>query len=67
MGHNDDKTREHWKQELRNVMYQLSDDELIDVLSRYKAEQERVRVALRIAEDIDEKEDEENCHFKFGY
>lgn len=58
-GHNDHNTINHWKQELRNCLYQLTDNELVNFLRMYFPENERLRVCIRIAdEDLDKDEKE---------
>jgi len=47
-GANDNLSRQHWIEEIRNAMYQLSDDELLAFLSGHPMETERLRVCIRV-------------------
>jgi hypothetical protein len=55
------KDVKHFQQELRNCMYQLSDDELLALFSPYPMEAERMRQCLKVIdyhEDPDDNIDE---------
>jgi uncharacterized protein (DUF2249 family) len=54
------KDVKHFQNELLNVMYQLSDGELLEILTDHPMETERLRVTLRMIEENENQEDEEN-------
>jgi TusA-related sulfurtransferase len=54
------KDVKHFQNEILNCMYQLSDGELLEVLTDHPMETERLRATLREIEVNENQEDEEN-------
>jgi len=50
-GANDVLSRKQWGEDIRNSMYQLSTNELVDFLLANPVERERLRVAIETAEE----------------
>ena len=50
-GANDILSRKHWSEEIRNSMYQMTDEEIVSFLIGNPMERERMRIALRMADD----------------
>ena len=54
------KDVKHFQNEILNCLYQLSDGELLEVLTDHPMETERLRVTLKSIEVNENQEDEEN-------
>jgi hypothetical protein len=56
-GHNDDLISKHWLYEIRNCLFNVTDEQLVSMLSNHYVERERLRACLATIDENEEKED----------